>query len=73
MANGQMIITEVDEDNEPKSLPIIVSINLINTVLPISHAILPNSLFFSWEEESKRVACRSNKTVAENSNSVWRS
>lgn len=25
MANGQMIITEVDEDNEPKSLPIIVS------------------------------------------------
>ena len=27
MANGQMIITEVDEDNEPKSLPIIVSIN----------------------------------------------
>ena len=39
MANGQMIITEVDEDNEPKSLPIIVSINLINTVLPISHAI----------------------------------
>ena len=72
MANGQMIITEVDEDNEPKSLPIIVSINLINTVLPISHAILPNSLF-SWEEESKRVACRSNKTVAEKSNSVWRS
>ena len=27
MANGQMIITEVNEDNEPKSLPIIVSIN----------------------------------------------
>ena len=29
MANGQMLITEVDEDNEPKSLPIIVSINWI--------------------------------------------
>ena len=27
MANGQMLITEVDEDNEPKSLPIIVSIS----------------------------------------------
>ena len=45
MANGQMIITEVDEDNEPKSLPIIVSINESNTVFPISHAIWPNSLF----------------------------
>ena len=67
-----MIITEVDEDNEPKSLPIIVSINLINTILPISHAIWHNSLFSS-EEESNRVACRSNKTVAENYNSVWRS
>ena len=28
-----MLITEVDEDNEPKSLPIIVSISWIYTVL----------------------------------------
>ena len=39
MANGQMIITEVDEDNEPKSLPIIVSINRSNAVFLLSHAI----------------------------------
>jgi len=33
MANGQMIITEVDEDNEPKSLPIISGGHRLNHCL----------------------------------------